>query len=100
MGANGFRSRPVGDLVSWSVDANGHVFPANGGAADEQFPHIVVDGGGVEWSVREVSTPQSWARARRCLVLNSRECVRRVWHYPNNWRKLDADALLKLGVVD
>jgi len=90
----------VGDLVSWSVDAHGHVFPANGGAADEQFPHIVVDSAGVEWSVREVSTPQSWARARRCLVLNSRECVRRVWHYPSNWRMLDADALLRLGVVD
>jgi len=87
-------------LVSWSVDANGHVFPANGGAADEQYPHIVVDTGGVEWTVREVATPQSWARARRCLVLNSRECVRRVWHYPNNWRMLDADALLRLGVVD
>lgn len=76
------------------------MFPANGGAADEQYPHVVVDRSGVEWSVREVSTPQSWAHARRCLVLNSRECVRRVWIYPNNWRALDADSLLRLGVVD
>lgn len=86
--------------VSWSVDANGHVFPANGGAADEQYPHIVIDRSGVEWAVREVETPQPWARAAQCLVLNSRECVRRVWRYPLNWRKLDADQLLRLDVVD
>ena len=96
----GFTSTVVGDLVSWSVDANGHVFPANGGAADEEYPHVVIDRNGVEWSVREVPTPQSWARARRCLVLNSRECVRRVWQYPKQWRTLDADTLLRLGVVD
>lgn len=86
--------------MSWSVDADGHVLPANGGAADEQFPHVVIDRSGVEWTVREVTTPQSWARARRCLVLNSRECVRRVWEYPAHWRTLDADTLLRLGVVD
>ena len=86
--------------MSWSVDADGHGFPAHGGAADEQFPHVVVDRSGVEWTVREVTTPQSWARARRCLVLNSRECVRRVWQYPAHWRTLDADTLLRLGVVD
>jgi hypothetical protein len=54
----------------------------------------------VEWSVREVETPQPWARGERCLVLNSRECVRRVWQYPRNWRSLDADVLLRLNVVD
>jgi hypothetical protein len=90
----------VGDLVSWSVDAHGHVFPANGGAADEPYPHVIVDRSGVEWAVREVVTPQPWARGDRCLVLNSRECVRRIWRYPADWRRLDADALLKLGVVD
>jgi hypothetical protein len=90
----------VGDLVSWSVDAEGHVFPANGGAADEQYGHVVIDGNGVEWTVREVATPQSWAHAKRCLVLNSRECVRRVWRYPSHWRSMDADSLLRLGVVD
>lgn len=93
-------STAVGALVSWSVDADGHVFPANGGAADEQFPHIVVDRFGVEWTVREVLTPQVWAKEKRCLVLNSRECVRRVWSYPRHWRTLGADTLLRLGVVD
>lgn len=96
----GITSTVVGDLVSWSVDAAGHVFPANGGAADEEDPHVVVDRGGVEWAVREVETPQPWARATRCLVLNSRECVRRIWRYPSHWRKLDADDLLRLGIAD
>jgi hypothetical protein len=86
--------------VSWSVDTSGHVFPANGGAAEEQYGHIVVDRTGVEWTVREVETPQPWARGERCLVLNSRECVRRVWKYPSNWRTLDADVLLRLDVAD
>ena len=95
-----FTSTAVGDLVSWSVDAHGHVFPANGGAAAEEYPHIVLDRDGVEWSVREVATPQAWARAPHCLVLSSRECVRRIWHYPPDWRVLDADSLLRLGTAD
>jgi hypothetical protein len=95
-----FTSADVGDLVSWSVDTGGHIFPANGGAADEAYPHVVVDRAGVEWTVREVETPQPWARGERCLVLNSRECVRRLWQYPGVWRSLDADVLLDLGTHD
>ena len=95
-----FTGTAVGAQVSWSVDTEGHVFPANGGAADERYPHVVVDRNGVEWTVREVSTPQVWAKGLRCLVLNSRECVRRVWNYPRNWHSLDADALLRLDVAD
>ena len=98
--AGSFTSTAVGSLVSWSVDIDGHIFPANGGAADEEYPHIVVDRTGVEWSVREVLTPQAWARGERCLVLNSRECVRRAWRYPTAWRTMDADALLRLDVAD
>jgi hypothetical protein len=60
---------------------------------------LIVDSDGVEWAVREVETPQTWARGERCLVLNSRDCVRRVWNYPSDWRRLDADGLLALGVV-
>ncbi|MEP6990486.1 MAG: hypothetical protein ABJA80_06100 [bacterium] len=76
------------------------MFPANGGAANEEYPHVVVDRHGVEWAVREVITPQVWAKGQRCLVLNSRECVRRVWSYPRTWRALDADELLRLGTAD
>lgn len=92
--------KEAGDLVSWSVDTGGHIFPAHGGAADEPYPHVVVDRAGIEWTIREVATPQPWARGDRCLVLNSRECVRRLWHYPSDWRQLDADALLILGSAD
>ena len=65
--------------------------------ADEELSHVIVDPDGVEWSVRELTTPQAWARAPRCLVLSSRDCVRRVWDYPSDWRDLDADELLELG---
>lgn len=79
---------------------HGHVFPDPREAADDDYPHIVVDRDGVEWTVREMATPQVWARAPRCLVLGSRECMRRVWTYPAHWRRLDADALLRLGRAD
>ena len=94
-----FTGRAAGVLVYWSVDTNGHVFRSEGGTANEPYPHVIVDSDGVEWAVREVATPQSWARGERCLVLNSRDCVRRVWDYPPDWRRLDGDALLELGVV-
>jgi hypothetical protein len=79
---------------------HGHVFPDHREAADEDFPHVVVDRDGVEWTVRELATPQVWARAPHSLVLGSRECMRRVWAYPDDWRRLDADALLRLGRAD
>jgi hypothetical protein len=88
------------ESVSWSVDTEGHAYPMHGRASDDQFPHVIVDRNGVEWTVREVATPQAWAKNAQCLVLNSRECVRRLWHYPRHWRTLDADTLLRLGVVD
>ena len=99
-GAAHLTNAVAGILVSWSVDTHGHVFPAHREEADEDFPHVVIDRDGVEWTVRELATPQAWARAPRCLVLNSRECVRRIWEYPGNWRSLDADALLRLGRAD
>ncbi|MEP6618026.1 MAG: hypothetical protein ABJE47_01875 [bacterium] len=58
----------------------------------------MIDRTGVEWVVHEIETPQVWARAKRCLILNSRECVRRIWQYPQDWASLDADALLQLGI--
>ena len=86
-------------LVSWSVDTHGHVFPDQRESADE-YSHVLLDSDGVEWSVREIATPHVWARAPQCLVLSSRECVRRVWSYPSHWRALDADELLRLGRAD
>jgi len=95
-----FMGRAAGVLVYWSVDTNGRVFRSQDETAEESYPHVIVDSDGVEWAVREVTTPQVWAHGERCLVLNSRDCVRRVWNYPPDWRRLDADTLLALGVVD
>jgi len=85
--------------VYWSVDPNGRVFHTHGGFGDDPRPHVIVDDDGVEWSVREVATPQEWARGAHCLVLSSRDCVRRVWSYPGDWRRLDAGSLLDLDVT-
>jgi hypothetical protein len=91
--------RAAGIRVYWSVDTNGRVFHSHGAGLDQSRAHVIVDSDGVEWAVREVETPQSWARGAHCLVLNSRDCVRRIWNYPADWRLLDADTLLALGVV-
>jgi hypothetical protein len=86
--------------VPSSVDTNGHTLPDRRGLAEEHFPLQFVDRDGVEWTARELETPQPWARAPQCLILSSRECVRRVWSYPAEWRSLDPDALLRLGRAD
>ena len=90
-------SAVAGILVPWSVDMNGHAIPDRRGLAEDEFPLLFVDRDGVEWTVRELATPQPWARAPQCLVLSSRDCVRRVWSYPPEWRSLDSEALLRLG---
>jgi hypothetical protein len=58
---------------------------------------VVVDAEGSEWIVREVETPQAWARGSRCLIFSSSSVVRRVWRYPAGWAGLSSRALLELG---
>jgi hypothetical protein len=58
---------------------------------------VVVDAEGSEWLVREVETPQAWARGARCLIFSSSSVVRRVWRYPSEWAGLSSRALLELG---
>jgi len=58
---------------------------------------VVVDAEGSEWLVREVDTPQAWARGERCLIFSSSAVVRRVWRYPAEWAGLSSRALLELG---
>ena len=58
---------------------------------------VVVDAEGSEWLVREVETPQAWARGTRCLIFSSSAVVRRVWRYPAGWAGLSSRALLELG---
>jgi hypothetical protein len=85
--------------VYWSVDPDGRVFRTHNGLGEGSRPHVIVDDDGVEWSVRELATPQEWARGAHCLVLSSRDCVRRVWNYPDDWRRLGAEALFDLDVT-
>ena len=93
-------SEYAGKHVSNSVDESNSPFSETGAVAEERPAHAVIDRYGVEWIVSEIDTPQDWARAPRCLLMNSRECVRRLWAYPAHWRLLDAETLLRLGAVE
>jgi len=66
----------------------------------EMLSRVVVDAEGSEWVVREVETPQAWARGERCLIFSSSAVVRRVWRYPAGWAGLSSRALLELGQSD
>ena len=57
---------------------------------------MVMDAQGNEWVVREVDTPQPWARGDRCLIFSSPAVVRRVWRYPESWARLSSLDLLAL----
>ena len=81
-----------------SIDEIGDLAP-EGDAVISQATHSVVDHNGIEWIVSEVATPEAWARSARCLLFNSRECVRRVWEFPDHWRTLSPQALLRLGAT-
>ena len=56
----------------------------------------LVDARGNEWLVREVDTPQPWARAKRCLIFSSAAVVRRLWDFPQGWARLSSGDLLAL----
>ena len=62
----------------------------------EAATRMVMDAQGNEWTVREVSTPQSWAHSARCLIFSSPSIVRRVWQYPDGWARLSPSELLAL----
>jgi hypothetical protein len=54
--------------------------------------------GSLVWAVYELAAaPFPWARGDRCLVFMSESAVRRVWHYPADWRALPDDALEALS---
>jgi hypothetical protein len=57
-----------------------------------------IDGAWHYWSVVEVDAAAvPGALGPRCLVFTRPECLRRVWHYPANWRTLDDAALTALS---
>lgn len=57
---------------------------------------VVMDARGNEWVIREVETPQAWARGNRCLIFSSPAVVRRLWRYPDTWVRLSPRELLDL----
>jgi hypothetical protein len=57
----------------------------------------VVERGADRWSIREVDTDRlPGASGPRCLICESDDVVRRIWHYPENWLSLSDDELLSL----
>lgn len=52
---------------------------------------------GTHWAVHEISPGPSRPWAGRSLIFVSEQSFRRVYHYPPNWRDLDADELLALS---
>jgi hypothetical protein len=52
----------------------------------------------LHWSVLEMDTRLvPGAHGAHCLVFARRDCIRRVWDYPVNWRTLDAVGLAALS---
>lgn len=75
------------------------VWPA-GGATDPTPVEFVQrgDGAWVRWSVVEVDAAAvPGAQGQRCLLFRRDDCIRRVWHYPPDWRDLDPAALAALS---
>jgi hypothetical protein len=78
------RRRLAGDA---SVDAPTDPCRADAPAA------LYRDSSGRLWRVREIAAPRGpWARGASCLLFESDDMIRRVWHYPTGWDRLsDAD---------
>ncbi len=68
-------TRPSGDLTRTIVDREGRV-----------------------WFVREMQTPPYDRRGSDSLVFLTDEVMRRVRHYPTDWRSLSDEALYELSM--
>ena len=50
------------------------------------------------WHVREIDAHHiPGAMSERCLVFENHERVRRLWHYPDDWKTLSSVELLALA---
>jgi hypothetical protein len=57
----------------------------------------IIRRGGREWRLREMNAGAvPGALAARCLICESDDIVRRIWNYPDGWRDLSDDELLRL----
>lgn len=60
-------------------------------------PVHFVDARGTAWFAHEIRASLSQRpRGEHYLLIESRDAIRRVWHYPADWRALRGDALLVL----
>jgi hypothetical protein len=58
----------------------------------------LVDAEGRKWRVREVDTIDLPGNGnRRCLIFETSELMRRIWHYPERWFALPDEDLLEIG---
>jgi hypothetical protein len=61
-------------------------------------PVYFVDARGERWSVTERDTRgEPGTRADSCLVFSGENTIRRVWHFPANWRSLSPEQLESLA---
>ena len=59
---------------------------------------LVEEDTGRRWQVREMDARGiPAAQGARCLILDAETVVRRLWHYPADWRRMPADELLRLA---
>ena len=66
--------------------------------ADATPPHTVKDAAGVRWRVTEVCGEGiPGARGDSCLVFESDNAIRRVWHFPPSWRDLPGPELIRVS---
>jgi hypothetical protein len=57
----------------------------------------IIRRGAHEWRLREMNAGAvPGAHAARCLICESDDVVRRIWSYPDNWRELGDEDLLRL----
>jgi hypothetical protein len=61
-------------------------------------PKVFHDGDGRSWTVQEIACADVlWARGPHCLLFQSDTAIRRVWHYPTEWRGLSDEELERLS---
>jgi hypothetical protein len=57
----------------------------------------IIRRGAHEWRIREMNAGGiPGALGSRCLICESDDIVRRIWTYPDNWRDLPDDELLRV----
>jgi hypothetical protein len=59
----------------------------------------IIQGGGLQWSVREATCTTPDGRAGSCLIFENEAVVRRVRRFPADWRTRSDEALYALSLA-